>query len=93
MTINRTATLALMALTAAAALAAPASAKDNYKHYKWNKFANNNSSTTSTKVVKRSKTRVVIVEDTGCGSYWNKWKATGDNQWRGRYYACVYGGY
>ncbi len=85
-TLKRNATLALVALASVATAAAPASAKDNYKGYNWNKF-------TSANQEKDSSRRTAVSEGDNCSSYWTKWKNTGDNEWRGRYYACVYGGH
>jgi hypothetical protein len=84
-TLKRNAAIAVIALVAAGGLAGTASAKNYYKGYGWNKFAHGHHG-------HHRHHKHHYVESDGCGYYWKKFKWTGDNIWRGRYYACVYGG-
>ncbi|MEQ1578168.1 MAG: hypothetical protein ABL894_10990 [Hyphomicrobium sp.] len=48
----------------------------------WNSFANRTKPETGSKSGSST-----------CDSYHDKWKSTGTGFWRGRYYACIYGGW
>ena len=89
-TLKSCVTAAVIALACAASFGPPASAKDTYKGYSWNKFANDSGGQTS---ARKPGSRVASqTSGDSCSTYWTKWKNTGDNIWRGRWYACVYGG-